>query len=289
MRDILVTLIVCGSLPFILARPWIGILMWSWISYMNPHRLTWGFAYDMPFAAMVAGTTLVGLMFSKDLRQPVPRSGVLLVWILFVLWMTVTTLFALVPDAAWPEWERAMKIQLFALLSLWIMQGRKRMDALIWVIALSLGFFGVKGGLFAIKTAGVYRVYGPDASFIADNNALALALVVALPLMRYLHVTATRRWVKHGLLAAMLLTAGAILASQSRGAFLAACAMGLFLVLKTRQTVLGRCGCGHSRTADDTCHAAQLDRSHVDHSRLSGGQLLDGPHQRLAFCGKPGR
>jgi len=29
MRDIFVTLVVFGSLPFILWRPWIGIIMWA--------------------------------------------------------------------------------------------------------------------------------------------------------------------------------------------------------------------------------------------------------------------
>ena len=30
MRDILVTAIVFGSLPFILKRPWLGVVMWMW-------------------------------------------------------------------------------------------------------------------------------------------------------------------------------------------------------------------------------------------------------------------
>jgi len=38
MRDILVTAIVFGTLPFILKRPWVGILLWCWLGYMNPHR-----------------------------------------------------------------------------------------------------------------------------------------------------------------------------------------------------------------------------------------------------------
>ena len=46
MRDIIVTLAVFGLLPLILRRPWLGVLAWSWLGFMNPHRLTWGFAYD---------------------------------------------------------------------------------------------------------------------------------------------------------------------------------------------------------------------------------------------------
>ncbi|HEU4855481.1 MAG TPA: DUF5935 domain-containing protein, partial [Nitrosospira sp.] len=44
MRDILVTLIVFGALPFVFKRPYIGVLLWVWISVMNPHTQGWGFA-----------------------------------------------------------------------------------------------------------------------------------------------------------------------------------------------------------------------------------------------------
>ena len=65
MRDLIVTLAVFGTLPFILRYPWIGILAWSWLSYMNPHRMAWGFSTSMPFAFMVAIATFVGILFSR--------------------------------------------------------------------------------------------------------------------------------------------------------------------------------------------------------------------------------
>jgi len=58
MRDIAVTLIVFGALPYIMMRPHIGIYAWSWIGYMAPHRLGWGFATNLPFAALIGGVTL---------------------------------------------------------------------------------------------------------------------------------------------------------------------------------------------------------------------------------------
>lgn len=66
MRDIALVIIVFGSLPFILARPYIGILMWSWLGYMSPHRLAYGFAYDFPFAQIVAITTILAFLFNRE-------------------------------------------------------------------------------------------------------------------------------------------------------------------------------------------------------------------------------
>src|SRR3569833_2546784 len=76
MRDLFVTMVVLGSLPMILYRPYIGVLMWSWIGYMNPHRLSWGFATDFPFAMIVAVTTLMAMMFLReDKRGPGARGA----------------------------------------------------------------------------------------------------------------------------------------------------------------------------------------------------------------------
>ena len=29
-------------LPIVLLRPFVGVILWSWISFMNPHRLVYG-------------------------------------------------------------------------------------------------------------------------------------------------------------------------------------------------------------------------------------------------------
>ena len=83
MRDVLVTFLVVVSLPFILKRPYVGILVWSWLSYMNPHRLGWGFAYSMPFAQIVAAVLFVGIFFSTE-KKRIPMDGTVLVWIIFM-------------------------------------------------------------------------------------------------------------------------------------------------------------------------------------------------------------
>lgn len=237
MRDILVTLIILGAVPFILARAHVGIYIWSWIGYMNPHRLTWGFAYHFPFAAIVAGATLVAILFSRE-RLRFPWEMTTAVWLAFVLWMTITTFMAQFPELAWPQWEKVIKIQLMVLLTMVLINSRERINTLVWIIVASIGFYGVKGGLFAIATGGHYKVWGPEGSFIYDNNQLALAMIMLLPLMRYLQMQSVNKWVGRGLLAAMLLTALAILASYSRGALIGLAVMGLFLWAKSRKRVM---------------------------------------------------
>lgn len=107
----------------------------------------------------------------------------------------------------------------------------------IWAIVLSLGFYGVKGGIFTIAHGGVYRVQGPPGTFIGGNNELALALVMTIPLMRYLQLHEQHRLVELGLSGAMLLTAVAAVGSQSRGALVALALTGLIFWFKSRKKI----------------------------------------------------
>lgn len=237
MRDLVVTLIVFGVLPFVLYRPQVGVLAWSWIGYMNPHRLGWGFAYNFPFAAVIAAFTIVSLLFSRQPKK-LPWNSLTAILLLFVVWMTISSVFSLYPETTWGQWEKVMKIQLMIFITLICMTDRKSLDGLVWIIVLSLGFYGVKGGIFTAMTGGQYMVLGPPGTFIGGNTTLALALIMIIPLMRYLQLQAEKRWLRWGLGFAMLLTAIAIIGSYSRGALLAGGGIALYLILKTRKKLL---------------------------------------------------
>lgn len=236
MRDILVTLIVFGSLPYIFKKPYIGVLMWVWISVMNLHTQGWGFATTFPFAAIIAGVTIISLVFTKEPKN-LPLTPLTWVFIAFVLWMNVSTIFAIHPDGAYIQWNKVMKIMLMTFIPLMLIKTKEHVQRLIWIIVISLGYYGVKGGIFTIKTGGGDLVWGPAGTFIGGNNEIALALIMTIPLMHYLQTISRKAWIRHGMTAAMLLSALAALGSYSRGALLAIAAMCLFLWLKSRHKI----------------------------------------------------
>ena len=161
MRDILVTLIVFGLLPNVFKSPYVGALMWVWISVMNPHTQGWGFATSFPFAAIIAAATLASLLINKDPKN-LPRTSVTWVFIAFVLWMNVTTVFAIYPEAVYEQWNKVMKIMLMTFVTLMLIKTKEHVQLLIWVIVISLGYYGVKGGIFTIRSGGGDMVWGPD-------------------------------------------------------------------------------------------------------------------------------
>jgi len=234
MRDIVITLIVIGSLPLMLKRPYIGILMWVWISIMNPHRLSWGFAYDLPFAQVIAVATFAGLFFKQG-RLRFIWSGPTVLLLLFICWMSVSTLFALVPESANAQWMTVIKIMLMIFVTIVAIEGPRQIELLVWALVISLGFYGVKGGLFTLMGGATDKVFGPPNSYIEENNALAMALLMTVPLIWYLRSRTSKNWVRLAMMGAIVLCLLSALGSYSRGALLALVPMVGFLWLKSRQ------------------------------------------------------
>ncbi len=222
------------TLPFAILHTWIAVLLWTWISLMNPHRLTFGFAQSTPLAALAAGAALISLLVTRD-KLRIAWSPAIVFLFLFVFWMCLTTIFALDPETSWNQLSKVLKIQLMTAIALLALQNRRHIDLSTLVNVLSIGYFGLKGGIFTILTGGGYRVWGPEDSFISDNNALAVAIIVCIPLLNYLRTIYTNRWAKLGLMLLMILCAVSALGSQSRGALIAITLMGLIYWYRSRR------------------------------------------------------
>jgi probable O-glycosylation ligase (exosortase A-associated) len=187
----------------------------------------------MPFALICAVVTITAFIFSKEKKEMVwTRETILL--LMFIGWMLITTFFAFYSELAWMQWSKVWRIQLMVFLTLMIIKERQHLHWMIWIIALSLGYYGVKGGIFTIVHGGQFRVQGPAGTFFGGNNEMALVLAMLIPLIRYLYLQAARQWVRWGLASAMVLSGVAAIGSQSRGGLLAMSAMGLFLWFKSR-------------------------------------------------------
>jgi putative inorganic carbon (hco3(-)) transporter len=225
VRDVFLLLPILLALPFIFWRPWVGAVLWATVSYFNPQALAWGFASSFPFALLVAVTTILSLVFHlRKLHFPRTRE-VLLLGMLFG-WVVLTTFTSKRPDLAFAYLDRVSKILVMTAVTIAVITDRKSLNYLIWSIALCVGFYGIKGGLFTIATGGSYRVWGPTGTMIGGNNEIALALITVVPLWIYLSTTVKSVWARNASLGAALLCCAAIVGSQSRGALLGIAAMG---------------------------------------------------------------
>ncbi|MBI5329053.1 MAG: putative O-glycosylation ligase, exosortase A system-associated [Betaproteobacteria bacterium] len=235
-NDIIIMTLFLWGMFRVFSHVHVGIYLWTWISLMSPHTMQWGRTSGIPFSMIIAGSTLAALFTSKDPRQRIWSPEMTLI-LIHLAWVGMTTYFAINASGAWKEFDRFWKIQLFTVLAVALLTDRDKLDKFIWIVAASIGFYGVKGGIFTILTAGNSRVWGPAGSFIEGNNEMAMANLMVLPLFFYLLGIQKNEWIKRGIVLSIALNVFSIIGSQSRGAMLGMLAIGGFFWLKSRSKV----------------------------------------------------
>jgi putative inorganic carbon (HCO3(-)) transporter len=241
MRSIAFLLLYAGLCGGTIWGPYVGLLSWTWIALMSPHQYVYGIVGSLPVNLIQAVLTMAAWVMSKEPKR-IPANACTLLLLLFMAWITLTTMTSLAPDSAWDLWQRYIKNLFLGLVVAGLMTNRVRLHALIWTVVLSLGYFGVKGGLFTIVTTGGGHVMG-EAGVLGDNNNFALAMCMILPLMNYLRLNSEHRIVRLALVFGMALTVIAILGTYSRGGLIGLSVSALFLWSKAqKKLLLGICG-----------------------------------------------
>ena len=141
--------------------------------------------------------------------------------IFFYLFTTLTTFNAFDVDMAYEKWVSFTKILVLAYLIFAMLNTERRIHAFLKVFIISIGFYGIKGGIFTLVTGGGFHVVGPPFSFFEDNNAMALTLVMTFPFMVYFVTHAEHILQRYFSLFCALCSAIAVLGTQSRTGFIA--------------------------------------------------------------------
>lgn len=233
MRDLILLGTLVAALPLVLRTPPIGILLWIWVTLFNPQREVYGFLHNAQINLVIAAVTIFAWAISRERKV---ASGNILIFCLiaFGIWTSVTTYYALHPDFSHDIWDRTIKTIVLSVAIITLITKKARIQAVVWMVVISLGYYAVKGGGFVLLTGGHQHVYGPANTMIEDNNSLGLALVMLLPLINYLRVTSKSRWLAVGCVIVMGFTLIAVIGTYSRGAFLALAASGVAYALRSR-------------------------------------------------------
>lgn len=229
---------MAGMLPAILMAPHAGILLWSWVSYMNPHKMTFGFAGGLPLLDAVAGLTIVTWVTSKERKLP-PAHAISVLIIVYLLWTCLTTVLAVNDDSAQEKLATFSKIILFTTFTMIFITTKDRLRYVIYVILLGLSLYSIRGGVFTILHGGQYIVFGPSGTFLGDNNQLALAFLTVVPLFYWVYKHGETLAIRYAGAIGGVLTLISVLGSHSRGALVAMAAMAGWMFLIGRRWVLG--------------------------------------------------
>jgi len=237
MRDIVLLGIFAISIIQSLRNPFFAILVYYWISIMAPHRYTYGVAYYQPLA-MIAALTAVASSFIHIRQLKFPKTRESYLFLFFVFFITLTTVFSIYPDEAWSEWKDVIKVLLMCFVSMLVITTRERLFYFIVGIIVFVGVISLKGAIFGVLTAGQYRVWGPEESNLADNNFVGLAMVMIIPFCFFLKNEFKKKVESYGLLSIGFASIVSAILTYSRGALLGLLAIGLSYFLKSKRKIL---------------------------------------------------
>ena len=235
MRGLAFFLVFVAGLPFIFVSPFNGVLAWYVFSLGNFHTLIWGGPFaGLNYAYVIAILTCLSWVFSRTDPKQLPMTPLVILTLLFSVWVTFTSWFALAPgEDVWAKWMTVQKILFMCLVGYALTTTRERLNQLIWAVVLTIGLWGVKGALASLVHGGS-EIHGPDGGMLADNNDFGLGLTLILPLLFYQWHLATNRHIRHGLMLMGFLVTLAVFFTYSRGALVGVCAMGAVFWLRSR-------------------------------------------------------
>jgi probable O-glycosylation ligase (exosortase A-associated) len=237
MRDILLFVFVFAGSGVALFRPFVGLLLFTFLGFFNPHSFTWSFAQTFPFSQVAALSTIIGYLISSERKGLPPQREVLMLiglWVMF----GISTFLGIFPDESWPKLTLISKIFLMVLLTTALVNTEERLHALLRVISFSLGFYAVKGTAFVILSGGEQLVYGPEGSFLAANNTIGLALAMNVPILLYLLKREKHHWLRWMIMGMVFCSYPAVICTYSRGAWLGLAMVTALLVLKTKYKII---------------------------------------------------
>ncbi len=259
LRSLLLLAEMLFLLPVAIGNPFIGVMAYWWVSFMNPQQEAWGIGTYPPWALASFIATVIGWAISRTEPKRIAISPNSILCILFLVGIWITAQFAIpvatlskqaahgrLVASGFNEWEgliTATKIFVVLIISESLLTTKHRVDAMLWLITLSLGYYVLEQGGATLVTLGHHHALGPLRSQIGDNNTFAVALLALVPILNHLRQNVRYASIRAGFLLAMFIAVFTAMASFSRGAFITIVAQGAVVWWKSKHKLVSLFAC----------------------------------------------
>lgn len=239
MRFAIYVTILLAILPIVLTRPFFGLCVYYVVSLLQPKLLAWHPSFPdamLVGVPMVIGAIAIGVkrvswepqldsrgdrvvaLRERLIRSPILEpSWLLLACAALFLYISFNRLFAPYPLSNNSFQYRSLcKVLIVVALLTGLASDLRRFRAVYLVVALSVAFWAIKGGL-KVMFLGPHQVYGKTY----DNNLFALTSVMTLPMVFYFALSVKHAKWRALLYACTALICLSIIGSRSRAGFVA--------------------------------------------------------------------
>lgn len=236
MRDLVVmglTGLLCLLSPF---QPRLGLYGYYWFALMRPDILSWSgpnrYSLFIALSALFSnsGRVLAGLPIL--FRNPLCRTLLLLFGV-----YTLSVPLAVRPELCYEPYSLFLRMIVMALLIPLAVVEEKELGMLVVIMAASIGLLAGKFGLSGILSGGARFGQG-YGGMLSDNNTMALAFVMAVPLCWFSRLLVKPPWARIGLQALALLSVAGTVFTHSRGGVLAVGVTLLWIAWRSKHKLL---------------------------------------------------
>jgi probable O-glycosylation ligase (exosortase A-associated) len=226
--------VACGAA---LVNPRVGLYAYIGFALLRPDALAWSEGRYPYSLALVGATLLSSIRHAGDLPDlvvnPVARG-----FLLLQVPIALSVVFSLEPSFSYGPYRLYIGIAAISCSIPLLIRTERELKNLLEVMGLSMGLLAIKFAVYGLRSPGV-RFEKGWVGLLADNNDLALALVMTLPLCWYMGTMVQARWLK-GICLAMALSSGLVVVmTRSRGGTLALVAVLLLMTLRAKRKIIG--------------------------------------------------
>lgn len=236
MRDLIYHAAWLFILPLTLVSTHIAISVWIWVALLPPTDLLYGrLGIVLPFNKLAAAAAFF-VLFTSQAKKDFYTDKLI---ILIIAYGTVVTLsYMLCPyESAFADlqYDKFWKELVLFVLITGVMFSRHRLHQVALVVSIAFGFVMVKEGLIFLLTAGGHKIEAIGT--VGDNNGVAMALLMTIPLLLYCAKYSAERWVRLGMYVTAGLGTVTVIATYSRGGFIGMLVLGLMLLKGSKYKV----------------------------------------------------
>lgn len=194
MTDYFIFAVFLLFVYFGLSRPAIAFSGYLWIDIVVPQQKVFGFLAGQSLSMYMAVICILSLVVGQKRLKKSEFLLPIIFFILFAIWITITTQFAHFPFRAEIKWDTTIKTLIMASCLIFAITNRKQLELALLIMLFSFSFYMLSAGLKTLTGGGGYGntlIVGGGNSGWSESSTLAAFSVICMPLIIFFkkHIT----------------------------------------------------------------------------------------------------
>lgn len=245
MRGVFLLGVILLVISWGFRTPILFVLGYVWASIFTPQLVAYSVVTSIPISFILAALAFGGFLLLPKVDHIQWRAQSIVTGI-FVVWMTITLWWAVVPDEAYSKWDWAIKSMAFTIIIPHFIGGRREFEAFLWTILLSGMAHCIPFGLKMVLSGGGYDMplgLVESNSGYGEGSTLAMFSVSLIPISIYLYLHQTlfmqKRLIQRALGVFIVILVLASVGTYARTAVVCLLVLALCLIYYSKRRLLG--------------------------------------------------